>query len=629
MPAQQLVERTKEKISSAAHLPLNPSSQQLVKEPSVPMYHVSSNTNRASRRHRNNITVAILVFVNLINYMDRLTIAGILDQIQSEFDANNAMMGLLQTAFILSYMVFAPLFGYLGDRYSRRNIMAAGVLLWSFFTLIGSFMSGNKLERAPQTSQWANKSYWSFLGCRAMVGIGEASYSTIAPTLISDMFVKEARSKMLALFYFAIPVGSGLGYIVGSKTAEVAGSWQWGLRATPIAGAVAVILILFFLEDPPRGQSEGHGEMQAQTYAEDLSGLAKNKSFVYSTLAFTCVTFCTGALSWWGPVFIAKAIRTVPPDQRTIEPGKVPIIFGAVTMMSGIIGVPLGMFLSTKLKVRYPRADPIICGTGILVSALFLTAGMFCVKNHIIFSFILLFIGEIALNLNWSIVADILLYVVVPTCRSTAEAVQILFSHAFGDAGSPYLIGLVSDGLKTVLDTTGNMCGVNHDNLIQTTVSSNIPIETSTMAMTANVTMLSIAAEDDGVFTEAGADLLNATASALMGGGGPALNDSMVEQFDLDLPCTKVEYLSLLYSLLSNSGIEMIGGILFFMTAIYIVKDKLKCEQISIACRKDGHSEIKMMLPKASPEQSLGDEFPSDDELPQLVKDNSRSTSPV
>lgn len=48
-----------------------------------------------------------------------------------------------------------------------------------------------------------------------------------------------------------------------------------------------------------------------------------------------------------------------------------------------------------------------------------------------------------ALNLNWSIVADMLLYVVVPTCRSTAEAVQILFSHAFGDAGSPYLIGVV------------------------------------------------------------------------------------------------------------------------------------------------------------------------------------------
>ena len=49
------------------------------------------------------------------------------------------------------------------------------------------------------------------------------------------------------------------------------------------------------------------------------------------------------------------------------------------------------------------------------------------------------------MNLNWSIVADILLYVVAPACRGTAEAVQILTSHAFGDAGSPYLIGLVSD----------------------------------------------------------------------------------------------------------------------------------------------------------------------------------------
>merc|ERR1719369_1538216 len=167
-------------------------------------------------------------------------------------------MGLLQTAFILSYMVFAPLFGYLGDRYSRRNIMAAGVLLWSFFTLIGSFMSGNKLERAPQTSQWANKSYWSFLGCRAMVGIGEASYSTIAPTLISDMFVKEARSKMLALFYFAIPVGSGLGYIVGQQMAQIFGGWQWALRGTPLLGILAVILIIMCLHDPPRGGAEGH-----------------------------------------------------------------------------------------------------------------------------------------------------------------------------------------------------------------------------------------------------------------------------------------------------------------------------------------------------------------------------------
>ena len=191
------------------------------------------------------------------------TVAGILEDIKTDFNANNAMMGLLQTAFIASFMVFAPLFGYLGDRYSRKAIMAAGVFLWSVFTLIGSFITGKEENRHLG---WSNPDFWSFLACRAMVGIGEASYSTIAPTIISDMFVKNMRSKMLALFYFAIPVGSGLGYIVGSETAEAFGSWQWGLRATPIAGAAAVIAILVLMIDPPRGESEGHQDMVAQSY---------------------------------------------------------------------------------------------------------------------------------------------------------------------------------------------------------------------------------------------------------------------------------------------------------------------------------------------------------------------------
>lgn len=86
---------------------------------------------------------------------------------------------------------------------------------------------------------------------------------------------------------------------------------------------------------------------------EDLTSLCKNSTFVLSTLAFTCVTFCTGALSWWGPVYIEKALLTLPVADRAVEASKVALIFGFVTMMSGIIGVPLGMYLSTKLKVSH------------------------------------------------------------------------------------------------------------------------------------------------------------------------------------------------------------------------------------------------------------------------------------
>eukprot|EP00731_Ephydatia_muelleri_P022505 Em0015g88a len=89
--------------------------------------------------------VAILTFINLLNYIDRVTLAGILTQLQKS-DQNGFGRpvtdfegGLLQTAFIVSYMLLSPFFGYLGDRYTRKYIIAAGITLWSCFTLVGSF----------------------------------------------------------------------------------------------------------------------------------------------------------------------------------------------------------------------------------------------------------------------------------------------------------------------------------------------------------------------------------------------------------------------------------------------------------------------------------------------------------
>ena len=179
-------------------------------------------------------------------------------------------------------------------------------------------------------------------------------------------------------------------------------------------------------------------------FQEDIICLAKNKSFVFSTMGFTCVTFCLGALSWFGPDLIRKGLLTKKPEDQEIDEKNIELIFGIVTMMSGIVGVPLGMVLSTNLKDKYPRADPLICAVGVVLSTVFLAIGMFLPDKNIYVMFVMLFIGEVTLNLNWSIIADILLYIVPPNIRSTAEALQILASHAFGDAGSPYLIGLVS-----------------------------------------------------------------------------------------------------------------------------------------------------------------------------------------
>ncbi|XP_076673784.1 lysolipid transporter protein spinster isoform X2 [Andrena cerasifolii] len=381
-------------------------------------------------------TVGVLCFVNLINYMDRFTIAGILTDIKDEFGIGNDKSGLLQTAFILTYMVFAPLFGYLGDRYNRMLIMTGGVFLWGLTTFIGSYM----------------KSYGWFLLFRAFVGIGEASYSTVAPTIISDLFVKDVRSKMLALFYFAIPVGSGLGYITGAKTAIAAGDWRWGLRVTPMLGVVAIIFLLTFIRDPIRGEREGGAHLTSTAWSTDLKALLKNPSFMLSTIGFTCVAFVTGALAWWAPTFLQLGF-SLHPNGNKVNREDVAYTFGLIGMTSGLIGVPLGSFMAQRLRVRWPQADPLICAIGLLISVPLLFFACITVNTNSVLCYTLIFFGQLSLNLNWSIVADILMYVVIPTRRSTAAAFQILIAHAFGDAGSPYLIGLISEGLKTALRT--------------------------------------------------------------------------------------------------------------------------------------------------------------------------------
>ncbi|XP_045032536.1 protein spinster isoform X1 [Daphnia magna] len=517
------------------------------------------------------ITVSILCFVNLINYMDRYTIAGILTQIQCDLNIGDTEGGLLQTAFVAIYMICAPVFGYLGDRYSRRYfefflyfrivsqhfilprlIMAAGIFVWSLTTLLGSYMTN----------------FWAFLAMRSLVGVGEASYSTIAPTIISDLFVGDTRSKFLALFYFAIPVGSGLGYIVGSEAARVMGSWHWGLRVTPIFGAIAVLLILLVVQDPPRGESEG-AHLSATSWLDDIKSLGKNKSFVMSTAACTAVAFVAGALAWWGPKFIALGLATQQGHQD-VSLDDVSYIFGLIAMIAGLLGVPLGSFLGQKLRVRYQRADPIVCGMGMLFSTPLMLAALFIAGWNTTTCFVVVFFGQVLLNLNWAIVADILLYTVIPTRRSTAEAFQILFSHALGDAGSPYLIGQISEILKKSFATPA------------TTFVNELLLNTTALAAMSTSTSL----PDMDI----------------------SANCSSSGTSSIDLTTVEGDFKALQWAMSITIVVEVLGALFFFATAWYIVEDKAKVDR-AVA---DGPRGFRAVSMKELPASLMWNGLPTD-----------------
>ncbi|EDW74346.2 uncharacterized protein Dwil_GK21866, isoform B [Drosophila willistoni] len=491
-------------------------------------------------------TVIVLCFVNLINYMDRFTIAGVLKDVQADFSIGNDSAGLLQTAFVISYMVCAPVFGYLGDRYSRRWIMAVGVGLWSTTTLLGSFM---------QSFGW-------FMTFRALVGIGEASYSTIAPTIISDLFIHDMRSKMLAMFYFAIPVGSGLGYIVGSKTAVLAQNWRWALRVTPILGMAAVFLI-FLIKDPERGESEGSHNLGATTYAQDIKDLVKNRSFMLSTAGFTCVAFVTGALAWWGPSFIHSGMKMQPGNEHLVL-DDISYIFGLVAMTAGLIGVPLGSILSQRLRGRIENCDPYICAGGLLVSApmVFFALVVPRVSGSLCFMFV--FIAQVTLNLCWAIVADMLLYVVVPTRRSTAEAFQILISHALGDAGSPYLVGVISESIMKHLRAHPQNLGLQGELQSLSLVSENLTLSSSSTESILDTV------------TETVTDAMQMIQNNVTAAAAAALSSKPEQESDL------IEFQGLQYALFSTSFVEVLGGIFFLFTACFVLKDKYNAARATL-----------------------------------------------
>lgn len=390
--------------------------------------------NNSAKQKRNNYFVIFLLFVvNLINYIDRYTLAGVLPEIQKYFGINDGESGLLQTVFICSYMLLAPVFGYLGDRYSRKWIIIFGISFWSFMTFIGSFIPPDK--------------FWLFALIRSLVGIGEASYSCVAPTIIGDLFTNELRTKMLAIFYLAVPVGSGMGYIVGSNVASAFNNWKWALRITPPFGFLCILLLLIVFKDPKRGGAEGSLAEESSTSSvwQDLVYLIKNKTFIWITLGFTFASFVLGGLSWWVPTFVQYGIYS-----NNQVPEQVPLKFGVVTVISGLVGVGASSVIAAKLRTVTKFADPLVCALGSLIAvpSLFVLVLITRTANQYLFWFIA-FIAITAMCLSWTIVADILLYTIYPSKRSIASAFNILICHLFGDAGSPYVIGLISDSLRS------------------------------------------------------------------------------------------------------------------------------------------------------------------------------------
>jgi MFS family permease len=380
--------------------------------------------------------VALLTGLNLLNYIDRYVVAAVLKKMSAPvaeggLDLSNLQGGLLATAFLLGYFLTSPLFGARADRGKRTGLIAFGVIVWS----VATFATG------------LTHTFATMMIARICVGIGEASYATLAPTIIDDVTPPAEKSRTLAIFYLAIPVGSALGYLTGGFIEA-----RWGWRtAFFIAGGPGVVLALacLLIVEPARKLQTAKASLLAA-----VGTLAKLPLFRRAVLGYCAYTGAVSAFAYWAPKYLAERYAS------TLTNETANYYFGIVTVLAGAIGTIIGGRWADAAVARGPvitaatawndpannqgiNAQLRVCAWGMVIAAP-LTAAAFAMPTPLLF-FSFAFFAEIGLFLSTSPVNAIGLRAVPPELRASAMAAMIFAIHLFGDLWSPSVLGLLSD----------------------------------------------------------------------------------------------------------------------------------------------------------------------------------------
>lgn len=368
--------------------------------------------------------LSLLFVVNMLNYIDRQVLFAVFPLIKTELSLSDAALGLLGSSFMVSYMVSAPVLGWLGDRYGRVRLAGLGLSLWSIATAVTG-LAGR---------------YSTLLFSRATVGIGEASFGTVSPGLISDFFSKEQRGRVLSFFYLAIPVGSALGYVVGGVIGQTFG-WHFAFFLAAVPGLILTVPILR-LREPQRGATE-KSFSTAYPRIEDYLSLFRNRSFVMTTLAMAAMTFALGGLAQWVPTFLYRI------HGQNVATGN--MLFGSITIISGITGTLSGGWLGDRFQRRSGKGYLMVSGAGFLAGTPFAVYAI--TSSSLTGCLTAIFIAEFLLFLNTGPLNTTIVNVTNPSVRAMAFAVNIFFIHALGDAVSPAILGQLSDvwGLRKAL----------------------------------------------------------------------------------------------------------------------------------------------------------------------------------
>ncbi len=408
--------------------------------------HLSEPTQNSISPRYSYYALSVLTLVNFLNYIDRQALPAVAPAMQRDLGLTDTEIGAMEAALLLSFTVLAPLFGRLGDRYSRTRLMAAAAVIWSIATGLTAWV-----DRSPMLPG-ALRLHLPFFGLialssvalglcsvRALVGVGESSYSTITPTLIADYFSLERRATALGVFQAAIPMGFALGYVLGAVLAHFFG-WRVAFMVVGLPGLIVAIIVAR-LREPKRGAHDlpvEPREIKSQdSWWRTTVKIFTTRNWLISTAGYTALTFVLGAFATWATLMLAR--------DKHLSDTAAGIVLGSVSLVAGAAGTFSGGWIADRVVAKRRNGYFLVCAAS---SFLGIFPAVFALVTHRPLFFIpAIFLAVFFLFTNNAPFHAILVNSVPPTIRASAMAMNIVVIHACGDLISRFGVGKLSDSL--------------------------------------------------------------------------------------------------------------------------------------------------------------------------------------
>lgn len=350
----------------------------------------------------------VLMLCNTLSFIDRQILGLLVTPIKQELGLSDTKIGLLQgLAFGIFYTLLGMPMGRLVDRGNRRNLVAAGIFLWSLMTAACATARG----------------FWTLFAARMGVGIGEATLSPSAFSLLSDYFPKERLGTALSVFSMGVFFGSGSALIVGGLVIGAVGSWRLTFLIVGLPGMLAALLMLSIKEPKRRNLLAGKaGHLSLGEVVEQVR--LRWQSVAGICLAFAFQALCNYSQQAWLPTYFARA--------HGWQPRQAGLTLGVISLATGLLGAYSGGVLCDRWQRNGKTDAPL--RVGVLATA---CAGLF-------FSLALAMPGVTA---QLSLLVPAFFFLAMPIGSSYASLQLILPNQVRGQIGALQVFTLNLFGL--------------------------------------------------------------------------------------------------------------------------------------------------------------------------------------